>query len=750
MEIFKHRNLALGCGAFLISLFISYELNTLIRMIILAVFTVLAFLLAILYIIKRKRTILDKIIRYFPLLFFVALAMLISIFSFGKNEKAVLLIDNGEHEIVATVKDEEYEKSYQSRYIIDVKSVDDQGLNFKALLELEGEGLDVDDEVSFYVYFSLPEDSDIGYNEARAYLDDGISILATASSYTLISKGNGISALEKLNLKLSSIFEENMSEDSGALFSAILLGNDNLLDNSIKRDCARVGVSHALALSGMHITVIATLLGIIFKFLPLNLHFKNFILILCIIFFVALTGFSESAIRAGLMMSLYYLIKMVGYRVDNVTSLFLSVTIICIFMPYSIFSISLMLSFLAMLGCLISVRYIYKTRLKRTRFVVFRWIIFSLVTTLFVVAFTLPVTFSAFGTLSILTPVSNIILVPYFTLLIYFAPFLLLFSSVPYISDFLFFLGDRGAHWLLEFIRWLADARGIVIPTFSIVQIIGVYLIVFALVLLVLVKRKYIKHMTCLLLVGACVFASGSIINYIQAKNNVYISSYSSRSNDFITIEENNNLTVIDISKTTTGVAGTSVGLIDYLHYSEVENYIICDYSHLTDLYFKRIAGNIKIETLYIPRPSDAKEMDIYQGIIRVAKKEKIKVAELQHNMKLDIATIEFSGNNTLPRSERKNVSFNISTNDCDFLYLGASSYEIFDYFTEEKSYNADVIVFGSYGPIYKKQYSYITPYVDKLIFYGESYIYADSEMLKDEDKIILEAKKPVRFKAEK
>lgn len=750
MEMFRNRNLALGCGAFLISLYVSHSLNTLMRIIILAIFVSLSLSLAILYLVKRKRSILDRIIRYFPLLIFVSLAMVISLISFGRNEKAMELLDTEEHEIVARVSSEQYEMNYQSRYIVNIKEADGEGYNFRALLELEGEGLNAGDEFSAKVYFTLLEDSIIGYNEMKAYLDDGISVLATASDYTLISEGDGMSPLEKLNQKLSTVFEENMSETCGALFSALLLGNDNLLGDDIKRDCSRIGVSHALALSGMHITVIATLLGIIFRLVPLDRRFKNLILILCIIFFVALTGFSESAVRAGLMMTLFYLIKMVGYRVDNITTLFLSVTVICMFMPYSIFSLSLMLSFLAMLGCLVSVRYIYKTKLKRIRFAVVRYIVFSLITTLFVIAFTLPVTFNAFGTISVLTPLSNLIVVPYFTFLIYLAPFLLLFSGIPYISDFLFFIGDKSAYWLLEFIEWLASAEGIVIHTFSITQTIGVYLTVFALVLLLLVERRHIKHVTCILCVACLIFIGGSVYNFIDAKSNTYVSAYSSKSSDFVAIEENNELTIIDISKTTTGVANTSVGVIDYLHYTEVENYIICDYSHLTDLYFKRVAANVIIKNLYISRPRDAKEADIYQRIIADARKGDIKVLELQRYMEFGNTTVEFGENDMLSRSERRSVSFNISTEECDFLYLGASSYEIFDYFTEEKAYNADVIIFGAYGPSYKSEYSYITPYVDKMVFYGESYSYAKYEMITNEDKIIYEPKEPIRFKAEK
>lgn len=750
MDIFRHRGVALGCGAFLVSLYTSYYLDNLTKTLIVALSLSVFLLLVVSYLIFKKKSMLDKIIKYAPIFVLVLISMLISMFSFGVSQRTEKYIDNTSHEIVGEIKDIHYESEYESLYILKIEKIDNERESVKALFTLEGNGLNVGDKIKASAAFTPIEKSSIGYNQEKIYLEKGITFNSHAENVEILKTGNrNLTFLQRINYKLSQPFYKNMGKEEASIYSALLLGNAKELDDALKRDCQRVGVSHALSLSGMHITILATLVGFLLRFVPfLRRISRSLIIILLIVLFVGITGFSPSATRAGLMMILYYLIKMTGEETDNITALLLSVTIICAFSPYSIFSVSLSLSFLAMLGCLVSVRFFYKSRLRKIRPRFLKFIVFSIVTTLFVIGFTLPVVFNVFGSFSILTPLSNLIIIPFFTVLIYLAPFLLLFSGVPFASDFLFFIGERLASWLMLVIKWVASLENIMLHTYSVVQVIGTVAIFVSLLVLIASRKKQFKKALVLLGVSVIIFASGAVINYTDRMTNVYVTTYNYKSSDFVAIEKENDLTLIDVSTTTQGVRAGTLGLVKHLHYSEIENYIICDYSHATDMYFKMVAANTKVRNLYLPKPLDDDENNTHKRILKVANRERIKVNELPSVLELDKIRIEFSENNYIERSSRRCVSFDIEIDGRNLLYLGSGSYEIFDYFTREKAYMADAVIFGAYGPTYKKTYYYKMPYAEKIVFYGEAIDFASQALiLENENKIINAKDLPIRFK---
>ncbi len=748
MEIFRHRNLALGCAVFLMSLAISYHVSSLVRIAFLAISFVILLGLVIAYFIKKKKSVLDLITKYAPLLFFIILAMSISLFAFSRQEKLKSLYDETEHEFIGEVVKIEYEKPYKTRSIVKIKELDKEKNSFLVIMESEGAELDKGNIISARATFHPLRDSTIGFNEKSTYLDDGIVSMAVSGNVKITSFGSdNLNFVQKLNFKLCSCFENNMKEESSALYSAVVLGNRANLSDAVRRDAQRVGVSHALALSGMHITIIATLLGFLFRLIFMPRIPKALLLILSIFFFVLLTGMSESAVRAGLMMALFYFFKMLGRRNDSITALFLSVTTICIVKPYMIFSVSLMLSFLALLSCLVASKFIRKIRLRRIKIKPIRFVFASVLTTLFVILFTLPIITNVFGSFSLLTPLSNLILVPIFTAVIYLGSFMLIFSPVPFVGDALFYLGERLSDFLLYLIKRLASIDGILVPIYSILQIIGVALIAIALVFLLISRRKHLKIAIGALCFSILFFSFGCVYNYIDKSSNTYISSYNYKTSDFVTIQGKNKLNLVDISEATTGVAQYTLGMVKDANATEIENYIMTDYSAKADFYFEDVSGNIKINNLYLTEPQDS-EIDVYNKIIQIAENDGIKIYPLENSISISGATIDFSSDNRVERSKKRSVSFNINIGKIDFLYLGASSFEIFDYFFKESSYNADAVIFGAHGPAYKMIYNYQMPNAEKIIFYGDSKSFADEPLILEyEDKIIEEGSEPVRFK---
>jgi hypothetical protein len=240
-----------------------------------------------------------------------------------------------------------------------------------------------------------------------------------------------------------------------------------------------------------------------------------------------------------------------------------------------------------------------------------------------------------------------------------------------------------------------------------------------------IIKRKHLFKVLPALLVGALVLGGGMVANQIVKANNEYITVGSYKENDYILFESKNKLSVVDISSTS--LAALPLSYEQELGYPEIEEYIVCDYSHKTDLYLERILKRTIVRKLYLPVPTD-EEKEMYDMISSMANKEGTEILFLENELSLREFDVEMSVH-TLKRSERKSVSLSAEINGAVVTYFGSSSYEVYDYFTKEKASVSDVGIFGAYGPNYKVKYNYEMDYLDKAIYLGNSYDFASDEL---------------------
>ena len=303
MELFRYRHLALGCAGYIVGLYVSYfYLGTISRLIFLAVSLICFFAFFIAYFTTKKRSMLDKLIKYAPLCFFIALSMIISLISFGRGENILKYVGE-DREVAAEVTEETWENDYGGIYVIKISQIDGDAVKCEAVLESYGRALDKGNKISLYGEIRELSDNKYDFSERNAYLDDGIFISVSCEEITLTDgEIKETSFFKRANKFLDSHFKNNLNSDTYAMFSALLLGNKNNLDPSVRRDFGRLGISHVLSLSGMHITLLTTLLSLCLSIFKMPKPIKLVLLIFSIAFFVALTGFNDSAIRAGLMM----------------------------------------------------------------------------------------------------------------------------------------------------------------------------------------------------------------------------------------------------------------------------------------------------------------------------------------------------------------------------------------------------------------------------------------------------------------
>ncbi|MFW5498867.1 MULTISPECIES: DNA internalization-related competence protein ComEC/Rec2 [unclassified Maridesulfovibrio] len=167
--------------------------------------------------------------------------------------------------------------------------------------------------------------------------------------------------LQKLRASLREhILKNAPPTDGGAIFPALLVGDRFYLSQDSVELIRRAGVSHILALSGLHVGFIvaigfalAWLIGLIFPRIYLRIPQMRLGVLLSavpVLFYLWLGQFSPSLMRAVCMFGFWGLLMFFNRGRVLLDGLFLAVVVILGFAPLSVFDLGFQLSVLAVTG----------------------------------------------------------------------------------------------------------------------------------------------------------------------------------------------------------------------------------------------------------------------------------------------------------------------------------------------------------------------------------------------------------------
>lgn len=225
-----------------------------------------------------------------------------------------------------------------------------------------------------------------------------------------ISSGNGNPVLAKifsLKEKLEKTAEVILPPE-GALLSAMTLGDKTRISEKLSNDLSRAGLSHMVAISGLHIMVLFSILLSCFLWIGCWRKEATIFTILFLIFYILMIGAPSSAIRAGVMGGLLYLGMAFGRLNQSSRAITFAATGMVVSNPLILTrDVGFQLSFLASLGL------IYFLPILKEKWQVKDSMIKELLCiTLAAQAFCLPILIYNFGQVPILSPLSNILVVP--------------------------------------------------------------------------------------------------------------------------------------------------------------------------------------------------------------------------------------------------------------------------------------------------------------------------------------------------
>ncbi len=154
---------------------------------------------------------------------------------------------------------------------------------------------------------------------------------------------------ENLQLAVKRVLYENLGDDAGICI-ALILGDKSGLDGELYDDVKTSGLAHVLAVSGLHVTTLATMLYFLLKKLKVNSKASFLVVAALTLFYVMLCSFTPSAVRALIMTCVLNFSNAFGLKGDKLSSLSLAAILILVINPLNILSVGFLLSFFAVLG----------------------------------------------------------------------------------------------------------------------------------------------------------------------------------------------------------------------------------------------------------------------------------------------------------------------------------------------------------------------------------------------------------------
>ncbi|AAO36544.1 ComEC/Rec2 family competence protein [Clostridium tetani] len=151
------------------------------------------------------------------------------------------------------------------------------------------------------------------------------------------------SKIYNLKRNINNKFINSLGKKRGSIVVSLCFGDSSYLDKEDKDNIKKLGVIHALSVSGFHLALVYKIFEIIF-----TMKFA----IIASYLYLAFTGFKYSTIRAFIMILVLKLSDKFYGEYDSLSSISLAFLIILFLKPYAFMEIGFMLSFLSTLGIL--------------------------------------------------------------------------------------------------------------------------------------------------------------------------------------------------------------------------------------------------------------------------------------------------------------------------------------------------------------------------------------------------------------
>lgn len=323
------------------------------------------------------------------------------------------------------------------------------------------------------------------------YIDEWSKAVVDLTRLSLIQRTR-IAALVFRDRLLRRYTDMGFSGQSYAVLAAMTLGDKSSLSDRLKEDYSVSGASHILALSGLHLGIIYAILSLIF--LRRRWQIASQVLILLAIWtYVFIVGMSASVVRSAVMITVYSFVSLLNRNKMSLNTLAVAAVVILIVNPLYLYDVGFQMSFAAvffiilfyrpvlnlMPGCVMGIPVIRQ---------IWQMMSVSLAAQIGVA----PLIAFYFGRFSCYFLLTNIIVVPAATIILYGAVLMAALSFVPYLQTLLSDLLLKVVVLLNSGVSFVAELPGASIDGIAIglLQLVLIYVAIFSFSVLVVYAKK--------------------------------------------------------------------------------------------------------------------------------------------------------------------------------------------------------------------------------------------------------------------
>lgn len=605
-------------------------------------------------------------------------------------------IYEGEHHVTGKICNVEWTSSYSCGYVAKIMEVDGETVELKVALS----GDDIFRRGDIFegdVVFS-PLKANEDFDSRRYYLGAGAFLAAEGNE--LVYTGQSLDIIDRLadiNESLSARFVILMGEREGGLAASMFLGNRDYLKDDFYGSVKRLGLAHVIALSGMHLTVICAMLSIFLS--NIGAKASRLCTIPIVAFYIIITGFFASIVRAGIMLACYNLITFSKRATDQPTNLGLSAVLIVLVDPCSLFDIGFQLSVAAMLGVFATLKIMGGD------------ITFDDPKTRTIKAFLLPVGMSvismAFTMIPVviyfgyITPAAIIATVPFAwfgDLILWMSPFVMLLGGIPFIGEVVCTLCSYPCIAFDRLAILLGSSDKIVVNVSETTQICLAFAFAITfMIIFVLDSKKSRRIFLGISMAFLAAFIAFSGFIRWKEYNSVICYSFYEKSGEGIVTTYKDDCIAIDISNGSKSIYRNISQSAASLKADNIDKLVILNphKSHAT--YIKYVTDEINLSCIYMPDEEESRN-------IALSMPDDIEIVfyspgDCLETEKFKVLTYE---DVYLSRSKVPVVRLKIESDGESFFYLGAAAEEA-NVFPEK----CNNLLIGSYGPKYKSKPSF-------------------------------------------
>ena len=623
------------------------------------------------------------------------------------------------------------DSSYNARVTLKTINIDGEKDVHKLLLYLDREtaqALEKYDVITFSADVRAFADDTNPFEGSGYYIADGISaFLENAQNLSIVD--HEVDDIDRLvsdiRLKISNTLKKRSDFQTGAFLTALITGNREDLDGNTRLNFSRIGISHVLALSGMHLAILSMALTKLLTIVGINKKIRTGIISVFTISYMALTGFSPSVFRAGVMLLIAGMLFLLSRSFDSITSLFIAVAIIVICTPYAVFDLSLWLSAFATLGVVVFAELKREmngsetnskedSKIKRVLLKLRDGVVVSL----FAFGATFAISALKFGAFSILSVITTLIFSVFIEIMIYSGLLILVLGwLIPFrgpvvvISDF-----------IKELSGFLSNQKWIYVSADSLlIKALIVTFTVFFFLFIILDTKKKKLCLIILLSMIVAIFAIGGI-NGAVVRHKDEIMYAPSASGDIFISKSNGNTSVIYSGK---GYVSSAYDVIDTLGkegITYIDRLVLANYSYSTQDFCNEILSKYKTDLIYVPVPLTKDEINQAEGLSDMLSLNgaSLEFYNLLESIEIDEVKLCFFDREHYSYGKYPMNVFSVTLSDKSLTYISTGDYELVSVEAKALLYHTEYLFVGTGGNTKYYQFNMRLPEI-KSINYAEA-----------------------------